>query len=91
MKTLGAKIEVEDTAMALIEFKNGVVGTLEITTAARPKDYEASISVIGSKGLAQIGGLAINKLEIFSPKPSDTKKFSENIPDAYGFGHFELS
>lgn len=90
MKTLGAKIEVEDTAMALIEFENGVVGTLEITTAARPKDYEASISVIGSKGLAQIGGLAINKLEIFSPKPSDTKKFSENIPDAYGFGHFDL-
>ena len=47
MKTFGAKIEVEDTAIATMVFKNGAIGTLEITTAARPIDYEASISLIG--------------------------------------------
>lgn len=90
MKTLGANIEVEDSVVANLEYVNGALGTLEVTTAARPKDYGATISIIGSKGFAQIGGLAANMIDIFTPKPSICKKFSENIPDAYGFGHFQL-
>jgi predicted dehydrogenase len=88
MKTLGSKIEVEDSVVSNLDFMKKKIGTLEITTAARPKDYEASISIIGSKGLAQIGGLAVNELQIFTPNSQDCKKFSQKIPDAYGFGHF---
>ena len=88
MRTLGSKIDVEDTVVATFGFKNGGVGTLEITTAARPIDYEASVSILGSKGMAQIGGIAVNKLETFTPKPSDILKFSESFKrDIYGFGH----
>ncbi len=88
MRTLGSKIEVEDTVVATFGFKNGAVGTLEITTAARPIDYEASISILGSKGMAQIGGIAVNKLEVFTPKPDDILKFSESFKrNYYGFGH----
>ncbi len=88
MRTLGSNIEVEDTVVATFGFKNGAVGTLEITTAARPIDYEASLSILGSKGMAQIGGIAVNKLETFTPKPSDISKFSESFKrDYYGFGH----
>ena len=90
MKTFGAKIEVEDTLVATLEHKNGGVGTLEVTTAARPDDFEASISIIGSKGLAQIGGKALNELQTFSPKKIDCKKYSENFPDTYGFGHSRI-
>ena len=90
MKTLGSKIEVEDTVVATFGFKKGGIGTLEVTTAARPDDYEASLSIVGSKGLAQIGGLAVNNLEIFTPNPKDRKIFSEKIPNAYGFGHTHL-
>ena len=88
MKTLGSKIQVEDTIVATFGFKNGGVGTLEITTAARPIDYEASISLLGSKGMIQIGGIAVNKLEIFTPKQIDINKFSESFKrNYYGFGH----
>ena len=90
MRTLGAKIEVEDSVVANLEYLSGAIGNLEVTTAARPDDYGATISIIGSKGFAQIGGLAANKIEIFTPRPSICKRFSENIPDAYGFGHFKL-
>jgi len=90
MKTYGANIEVEDTITANFEFCNQSTGTLEITTSARPHDYEASISLVGSKGVAQVGGWAVNELQIFSPNPKICKKFSENIPDAYGFGHYSL-
>ena len=69
MKTLNAKIEVEDSVVGNFEFNNGAIGSLEVTTAARPKDYEATIALIGTKGVAKIGGLAANIMEEFSPNP----------------------
>ena len=35
---------------ALLEFQKGFIGNIEVTTAARPKDLHASISVSGEKG-----------------------------------------
>ncbi len=90
MSTLGANIEVEDSIVANFELRSGALGTLEVTTAARPKDYNATISLVGSKGLAQIGGLALNELQIYSPNQKLCKINSEKIPTAYGFGHFSF-
>ena len=96
MKTLGVKLEVEDTALSIIKFKNGAIGNLEVTTAARPDDFEASISVMGQYGMAQLGGIAVNNLEIFTPNPKDCKKYSDDfskLPDrgrVYGRGHFDF-
>lgn len=90
-KTLGAEIEVEDTAAAILEFENGAIGTLEVTTAARPIDYEASLSLVCENGLAQIGGIAVNELQIYTPDPSacaaNSEDFSGNV---YGHGHVRI-
>jgi UDP-N-acetyl-2-amino-2-deoxyglucuronate dehydrogenase len=90
-KTLGAEIEVEDTAAAILEFKNGAIGTLEVTTAARPIDYEASLSLVCESGLAQIGGIAVNELQVYTPDPSacavNSEDFSGNV---YGHGHAKI-
>ncbi len=94
--TLGSKIEVEDSIVSTFSFDNGSIGSLEITTSARPIDYEASISIIGSKGLAQLGGIAVNKLDVFSPDPGQCKLFSDDFMDlqdrgkVYGRGHSEF-
>ena len=94
MRTLGADIEVEDTVVATIKYKDNSVGVLEVTTSARPDDFEASISIVGSKGLAQIGGVAVNELQIFTPKPEDCKKYSEDFSKSglgvYGNGHKKM-
>jgi len=96
MRTLGADIEVEDTVVATMRYDGGGVGVLEATTAARPDDFEASISIVGSKGLAQIGGIAVNELQVFTPAPEDCEGFSEDFLGAsgpgviYGFGHIEM-
>jgi predicted dehydrogenase len=87
LRTLGADIEVEDTAVATLTYPGNAVGVVEVTTAARPDDFEASLSIVGSNGLAQLGGWAVNELQVFTPDPSACAEFSENIPDAYGFGH----
>ena len=34
----------------LLEFNKGFNGNIEVTTAAKPKDFHASISVSGEKG-----------------------------------------
>jgi UDP-N-acetyl-2-amino-2-deoxyglucuronate dehydrogenase len=91
MRTYGAEIEVEDTCVATLKFAGGAVGTLEITTSARPDDFEASISLVGSKGLAQIGGIAVNELQVFTVDPSATKSHSEDFSSCvYGNGHNKL-
>lgn len=87
MRTLGADIEVEDTVVSTFTYPGKAVGSLEVTTAARPDDFEASVSIVGSNGLAQLGGWAVNELQVFTPDPSACATYSEKIPDAYGFGH----
>jgi len=88
MRTLGADIEVEDSVVASINFGGSSVGVLEVTTAARPDDFEASISLVCEKGLAQIGGIAVNELQIFTPDPAACAVWSEDFSgNVYGHGH----
>jgi UDP-N-acetyl-2-amino-2-deoxyglucuronate dehydrogenase len=88
MRTLGAEIEVEDAIVASFTYANEAIGSLEVTTAARPDDFEASLSIVGSKGLAQIGGIAVNELQIFTPDPDACDEYSEDFSDCvYGNGH----
>jgi UDP-N-acetyl-2-amino-2-deoxyglucuronate dehydrogenase len=87
------KLEAEDTFVAILKFKDGALGTIEATTAARPQDIEASLSIIGEKGYAEIGGIALNKVEkwhFLDPIPDDEnifRDFNQIIPNGYGLSH----
>jgi len=86
-----AKIEVEDSAIATIKFKNGAIGTFEATTATRPKDIEGSISILGDKGIVEVGGFAANKIVRWENNEKiDIEKYSQNPDNIYGFGHIEF-
>ena len=88
-----ADIETEDTAVVTVKFKNGSLGIIEATTAARPKDLEGSISILGEKGSVVIGGFAVNKMETWAFEEelegdnTVLEEFSVNPPNVYGFGH----
>jgi UDP-N-acetyl-2-amino-2-deoxyglucuronate dehydrogenase len=88
-----AKIEAEDTAVAVLRFRNGALGVIEATTAARPVDLEGSISILGEGGAVEVGGFAVNEMKVWrfaNPRPGDDDvmhKFSVNPPNVYGFGH----
>lgn len=88
-----AKIEAEDTAVVLLKFRNGALGVIEATTAARPKDLEGSISVLGEGGTVEVAGFAVNRMKTWSfvearPEDEDVmERFSVNPPNVYGFGH----
>ena len=90
------KLEAEDTCVSILELNNGALCTLEATTAARPKDFEASISVVGEKGMAKIGGIGLNKIDNWEMvnKKTDLKKIkkqnSEKFNTGYGTSHKKI-
>jgi UDP-N-acetyl-2-amino-2-deoxyglucuronate dehydrogenase len=96
MRKLGAEIEAEDTVVATLRYASGAVGSLEVTTAARPDDFEASVSIVGSEGLAQLGGIAVNELQIFTPDPAACAENSVDFVGikghgaVYGYGHYDM-
>ncbi|WP_033829813.1 Gfo/Idh/MocA family protein [Prochlorococcus marinus] len=89
------KLEAEDTTLSLVKFKNNSVGTIEATTAIRPKDSEASISVFGDLGFAKIGGIALNKLIAYKDNSIDLndnqlEEESEEVSSGYGNSHIRV-
>ncbi|MHA3842298.1 Gfo/Idh/MocA family protein [Sphingomonas aestuarii] len=86
-------IEAEDTAIATLQFANGALGIVEATNAARPRDLEGSLSILGEGGTVVIGGFAVNKMvtwEFTEPQSGDEnvlEQFSVNPPNVYGYGH----
>jgi len=90
------KLEAEDTTVAIVKFKSCHLGVIEATTAARPEDFEASIAIIGEKGMAGIGGIALNLVETWQfvePTPEDASipgKYSQQVPSGYGLSHGPL-
>jgi UDP-N-acetyl-2-amino-2-deoxyglucuronate dehydrogenase len=86
-------LEAEDTLVAVLRFESGAIGTIEATTAARPEDFEASLSIVGERGLAVIGGIALNKIQTWrfveaGPGDEDAiSRFSREVPNGYGLSH----
>ena len=86
-------IEAEDTIIVTLKFRNGALGIIEATTAARPINLEGSISVLGARGTVVIGGFAVNKMETWAFEEEQAgdervlEAYSVNPPNVYGFGH----
>lgn len=90
--TMARKIETEDTGSAILKFRNGVIGTINVTLLTYPKNYEGSITILGEKGSVKIGGIAVNKIEKweFEDYDDDDRIVTESNyqpPNVYGFGH----
>lgn len=88
-------INVEDTGLVLLKFKNGALGVIEATTCAYPKNLEGSITVLGEKGSVKVGGPVVNKLEMWEFKDyrNDDEVYTKHSitpPNVYGFGHIEV-
>ncbi|MBW1711896.1 MAG: Gfo/Idh/MocA family oxidoreductase [Deltaproteobacteria bacterium] len=89
-----AKIEAEDTAVALLRFTSGALGLVEATTATRPRDLEGSLSILGEKGSVEVGGFFMNQLKTWQfsePRPEDETVFETHgaNPDIFAWNHTE--
>ncbi|MEX2325560.1 MAG: Gfo/Idh/MocA family oxidoreductase, partial [Gemmatimonadaceae bacterium] len=78
--------------VAVLKFASGALGTIEVTMLTYPKNMEGSVTVLGEKGTAKIGGTAVNRIEHWDfaqPDPDDALVQAANTdpPSVYGFGH----
>ncbi|MGH7709875.1 MAG: Gfo/Idh/MocA family protein [Gemmatimonadaceae bacterium] len=90
--TLARKIEAEDTGVALLKFRSGALGVMEVTMLTYPKNLEGSITILGEHGSVKIGGTAVNRVEHwqFADYDDDDKRIEQaatSPPNVYGFGH----
>jgi len=91
-ETLARDIEVEDTAVMNVKWRSGAVGSMNVTMLTYPKNLEGSITILGEKGTAKIGGVAVNEVQHW--EFDDEQEVDKNIEEAsyqttsvYGFGH----
>ena len=90
--TLARHIEVEDTGVANIRWRSGALGSVNVTMLTYKQNYEGSLTVIGEKGTARLGGVAVNEIEKWEfaePDPDDAKvkDASYATTSVYGYGH----
>jgi UDP-N-acetyl-2-amino-2-deoxyglucuronate dehydrogenase len=90
--TLARRIETEDTGIAVLKFRSGALGVIEVTMLTYPRNLEGSITILGEKGTVKVGGTAVNRVEhwAFADYDDDDKLVeaaATNPPTVYGFGH----
>jgi UDP-N-acetyl-2-amino-2-deoxyglucuronate dehydrogenase len=93
--TLARRIESEDTGVAVLKFRNGAMGTIEVTMLTYPKNLEGSITILGENGTVKVGGTALNRIETweFSKRheeidtEAEAQKVAPNPLSVYGSGH----
>lgn len=85
-------IEVEDTGVLNIKWRNGALGSMSVTMLTYPQNLEGSITILGEKGTVRVGGVAVNDIQLW--QFDEAKDYDQQIQSAnyettsvYGFGH----
>lgn len=85
-------IEVEDSGVLNVRWRNGALGSMSVTMLTYPKNLEGSITILGEKGTVRVGGVAVNDIQLWDfdqPKDYDQMIHEANYQttSVYGFGH----
>ena len=85
-------IEVEDTGVLNVKWRNGALGSMSVTMLTYPENLEGSITILGEKGSVRVGGVAVNDIQLW--KFDEPEDYDKDIQQAnyettsvYGFGH----
>ena len=90
--TLARDIEVEDTGVISLRWRNGALGSMNVTMLTYPRNLEGSITILGETGTVRIGGVAVNEVQQWdfaTPHEDDlrVREASYQTTSVYGFGH----
>jgi UDP-N-acetyl-2-amino-2-deoxyglucuronate dehydrogenase len=85
-------IEVEDTGVLNVRWRNGALGSMSVTMLTYPSNLEGSITILGETGTVRIGGMAVNDIQLW--QFAEAKDYDLQVQEAnyqttsvYGFGH----
>ena len=90
VRRLVRNIEVEDTAVAIVEFTNGALGVLEATTSVMP-GYDCTLEIHGEAGSVKVQENQVTAWEIEGEEPEIAEAEGQGTasdPTALGtYGH----
>jgi UDP-N-acetyl-2-amino-2-deoxyglucuronate dehydrogenase len=90
--TLAREIQVEDSGVISVRWRSGALGSMNVTMLTYPRNLEGSITILGEKGTARVGGVAVNEIqqwEFSEPEQEDeaVRAASYATTSVYGHGH----
>ncbi|NOZ31789.1 MAG: Gfo/Idh/MocA family oxidoreductase [Alphaproteobacteria bacterium] len=90
--TLARNIEVEDTGVAALKWRNGALGTLNVTMLTYPQNLEGSLTILGETGTVRVGGVAVNEMQAWEfadtqPGDEEARNTAYDAGGVYGHGH----
>lgn len=92
MMSTTREIEVEDTGVLNVKWRNGALGSMSVTMLTYPQNLEGSIIILGEKGTVRVGGVAVNDIQLWQFE--EQKDYDHQIQEVnyqttsvYGFGH----
>jgi predicted dehydrogenase len=81
----GKEMEIDDQGAAIMQWKNGMIGTLHYSVNAFEQNREGSITIMGERGMAKIGGTYLNQIDYqFMSGPSLVVKEKNIAANDYG-------
>ena len=85
-------IEVEDTGVWNVKWRNGALGSMSVTMLTYPKNMEGSITILGEHGTVRVGGVAVNDIQVWEfadsrDYDSQVRGASYDTTSVYGHGH----
>ena len=87
------KLQAEDTHVGIVKFKTTTC-TINLTTALRSVDHEATIEIFTKKKIIKLYGLCCNKIKIMTYDKQKNKyfksisrRYSKEVPSGYGLSH----
>ena len=88
-------LEAEDVGMAIVQFKNGAVATIEGTTNVYPQNLEETLYLFGETGTVKLGGKSTNNIDVWdfadeTAADQANKGLEEATSNVYGNGHTSL-
>ena len=88
-------LECEDIGMAVVNFKNGAIGTIEGTTNVYPRNLEETLCLFGQTGTVKLGGTSTNNIDVWDFADADAadaknRGLWEGTSNVYGNGHTSL-
>ena len=87
-------IEAEDVGVAVVNFKNGAVATIEGSVNCTD-NLEETLCVFGENGMVRLGGMSASTIDVWQfeneeSADEDRRFVEEKAPNVYGNGHTSL-
>lgn len=94
MGTMARDIEAEDTGVMNLRWRNGAMGSVNVTNLTYNTDWEGSLTVLGEKGTVRIGGKALNHIDHWHFQSNDEdeqtlQQANYETQSVYGLGHYD--